>query len=302
VGVFEIETIGRTEKHLKGDIVNIIRRIAMGVLTIDKKICCKDKRCIEICPIQLLQMNQAEGVPEFVDGGVDICINCGHCFAVCPTGALKLSTMDIKNASLFEQVKLPTAEQVELLLKGRRSIRCYKDEPLSKLAVDALLDIARYAPSGINRQPVSWAVLLGKEKVHDLAALVAKWIEKLLAVKDKTAIAFNLERLTKAWEKGKDLICRDAPCVVTAYGVKDDPLVPSSCMIAGAYFELAAFGFGLGACWDGYVNMAINCDEQIKKFVGLPSRATAGAVLLAGQPKYRYPRIPARNPAKTIWR
>jgi len=273
----------------------------MNSITIDTKICCKDGKCIEICPIQLLRMND-KGVPEFIQGGGETCINCGHCFAVCPTGALGLSGMDAKDALVLDPAKLPSAEQVSLLLKGRRSIRCYKDEPLAKAAIVELLDAARYAPSGINRQPVSWAVLSGKEKVRELAGLTANWIEKLLAAKDQTAIAFNLERLTKAWENGKDLICRNAPCVVTAYGVKDDPLVPASCVIAGTYFELAAFGSGLGACWDGYVNMAINADAQIKKFVGLPSRATAGAVMLVGWPKYGYARIPARNPAKTIWR
>jgi nitroreductase len=89
---------------------------------------------------------------------------------------------------------------------------------------------------------------------------------------------------------------------VIAYGTKEDPMVPSSCLIAGTYLELAAFGFGLGACWAGYVNMAINMDEDTRKFTGLPARATAGAVMMVGYAKYRYQRIPARNPAKVIWK
>ncbi|MFA7705985.1 MAG: nitroreductase family protein, partial [Candidatus Omnitrophota bacterium] len=110
------------------------------------------------------------------------------------------------------------------------------------------------------------------------------------------------DRLVGAWKNGEDLICRNAPCIVIAQGIKDDPIVPQSCTIAATYLELAAFGCGLGACWAGYVNMAINMSERIRKFTGLSSHATAGAVMMIGHPKYRYSRIPMRNPAKITWK
>lgn len=274
----------------------------MVKMSVDKKSCFGDGKCVEICPIAILKMNEKERVPEFIPGGEEVCINCGHCFAICPPGSIKLSTMDVKDASRLDYSRLPGPEQVKLLLKGRRSIRRYKDEPITRETIIELLDIARYAPSGINRQPVDWAVLLGKEKVHDLSGLVIKWMEDLLAAKSEFAISYNFERLVEAWKKGLDLICRNAPCIMVAYGVKDDPLVPTSCIIAGTYLELAAFGLGLGACWAGYVNMAINMDVQVRKFVGLSAHATAGSVMMIGYPKYRYARIPLRNPAKIIWR
>jgi nitroreductase len=164
------------------------------------------------------------------------------------------------------------------------------------------LDIARYAPSGINRQPVDWSVVMGKDKVHDLGDLISKWMEGLLSAKSPMAESFNFFRLVESWKKGKDLICRDAPCIVTAYGFKDDPMVPQSCTISGEYLELAAFGLGLGACWAGYVNMAINMSEEVRKFTGLSSRAYAGAVMMVGYSKYRYSRIPARNIPRVIWK
>ncbi|MDD5166916.1 MAG: nitroreductase family protein, partial [Candidatus Omnitrophica bacterium] len=91
-------------------------------------------------------------------------------------------------------------------------------------------------------------------------------------------------------------------CIVIAYGIKDDPMVPQSCTISAAYLELAAFGFGFGACWAGYVNIALNMSDDVRKFVGLSSRAMAGAAMMVGYSKYRYSRIPARNPLKVIWK
>ena len=155
--------------------------------------------------------------------------------------------MNPKDAMRLDHSKLPTPEQVELLLKGRRSIRAYKDEPLTKESIEKLLDCARYAPSGINRQPVDWLVINSKEKVHELAGLIISWMDELLKAKSGLAESLNFGRLVEAWGKGEDLICRNAPCIIIAYGVKDDPIVPQSCTISAQYLELAAFGFGLGA-------------------------------------------------------
>ena len=271
----------------------------MITIKVDKKTCKHDGRCVEICPINILRMNE-EGVPEFIPGGQDICINCGHCFAFCPPGSIELSTMNPKEAMRLNHSKLPTPEQVELLLKCRRSIRTYKDQPVAKESIEKLLDCSRYAPSGINRQPVNWLVINSKEKVHELSASVINWMEGLLKAGSPLAGSFRFERLVGSWKNGEDMICRKAPCIIIAYGLKDDPMVPQSCTIAVTYLELAVFGFGLGACWAGYVNLAVNMSEEVGKLVGLPARATAGAAMMIGHSKYRYSRIPFRNTPKVI--
>jgi len=274
----------------------------MITIEVNKKICAGDGKCVEVCPVHILKMDEKERVPEFIPGGGEICINCGHCFAFCPSGAIRLSTMDVKDSMRLDYSKLPGAGQVEMFLKARRSIRVYKDQPVDKELIGKLLDIARYAPSGINRQPVNWAVVMGKEKVYDLGSLVSKWMEGILNSKPEMAESFSFDRLVESWKERKDLICRGASCIVIAYGLKDDLMVPQSCTIAAAYLELAAFGLGLGACWAGYVNMAINMSEEVRKFVGISLRAYAGAAMMIGYSKYRYSRIPARNIPRVIWK
>lgn len=274
----------------------------MITIKVDKATCRGDGKCVEICPTKVLRMNEKEKVPEFIPGGEDLCINCGHCFAFCPVGSIELSMMNVKDSMRLDYSKLPAKEQVELFLKGRRSIRAYKDEPVANESIEKLLDIARYAPSGINRQPVNWLVINNQDKVQQLGASVVSWMEGLLKSKSPLAESLHFDRLVESWKNGQDRICRNAPCVVIAYGLKDDPMVPQSCTIAAAYLELAAFGFGLGACWAGYVHMAVNMSENVGKLVGLPGRATAGAAMMLGHSKYRYSRIPFRNTAKIIWK
>ena len=272
----------------------------MITMKVDRKTCKGDGRCAQVCPLQILKMN--EGVPEFIPGGGEVCINCGHCFSSCPHGAITLSTMSVDAARPLDYAALPNAGEVELFLKARRSIRLYEDRPVSKESVEKLLDIARYAPSGINRQPVSWLVVMGKDRVHELAGSVVQWMDGLIKAKSPMAESFRFDRLVESWNKGKDLICRGAPCVIIAYGIKDDPIAAQSCIISGEYLELAAFGLSLGACWAGYVTVGINMSDGVRKCAGLPSRGQAGAAMMIGYAKYRYSRIPVRNPAKVIWK
>ncbi|MBF0594138.1 MAG: nitroreductase family protein [Candidatus Omnitrophica bacterium] len=274
----------------------------MITIDVNHKSCKHDGKCVEVCPMQILTMNEKERVPEFIPGGGDICINCGHCFAVCPPGCISLSTMNAADAMVLDRSHLPNSDQVEFFLKGRRSIRKYTDEPVTKESIEKLLDISRYAPSGINRQPVNWSVILGQANVHALGEQVTSWMESLLNVNAPMAASFRFERIVESWKKGEDRICRGATALVIAYGLKDDPMVPQSCTIAATYLELAAFGLGLGACWAGYVGMAINMSDDVRKATGISSRATAGAVMMLGHSKYKYSRIPLRNSSRIIWK
>lgn len=271
-------------------------------IEINKETCTGDAKCVEVCPRGILRMNEKKYIPEFIPGGDEICINCGQCFAVCPHGAINLSTMAVKDAMQLEYSKLPNAEQVELFLKGRRSIRSYQNKPVTKESIEKLLDIVRYAPSGLNQQPVNWLVISGKDTMHELVNLVSKWMEDLVQAESSMASAFHFDRVVESWRNGEDKICRGAPCVVFAYGAKDNPMAPQACTIAATYLELAAFGFGFGACWGGYVYMAINSSEEIKKFVGLSADEVVGSAMMLGYSRHQYSRIPMRNPAKLIWK
>ncbi|MFT5519490.1 MAG: nitroreductase, partial [Enterobacterales bacterium] len=43
-------------------------------------------------------------------------------------------------------------------LRARKSVRAFTDAPVSKEQITQLLDVSRYAPSGVNTQPWQVAV------------------------------------------------------------------------------------------------------------------------------------------------
>ena len=58
-------------------------------------------------------------------------------------------------------------------MKGRHSVRAYLDRPVAPEVVEAVLEAARYAPSGVNTQPWRVAVVSGEAKARLGAALEA---------------------------------------------------------------------------------------------------------------------------------
>lgn len=267
----------------------------MSTIMIDKTKCAGDGKCVDVCPAQVLEIHDTTHLPQFVKDGEERCIQCGHCMAVCPHAAFSFDWLGARDCQRLNPDWRINPEQVEQLLKGRRSIRRYKDQPVENATLDTLIDIARYAPSGINKQPVCWALVNNKEKVHQLAEIVVNWTRSLIAANAPMATAFRMYKLVEAWDKNEDWICRGAPSVVVAYAPKEDSLAPQACTIALTYFELAAASFGLGACWAGYVSMAINNFEEARKFMGFSSRVTCLGAMMVGYPNVHYFRIPGRH-------
>jgi nitroreductase len=247
-------------------------------------------------------MDKKTHLPKFIEGAENKCISCGHCVAVCPTAALSLPSMPAEACLPLDKDWRVSPKNLEHFLKGRRSIRLYKEDIVERSIIEKLIDTARYAPSGINRQPVCWAVVYDKEKVKQLSALVIEWMRSLIKKNSALAEAFRVENIIKMYEKGADPITRGAPHIIIAYALKYDMTASQSCTIALTYLELMAASFGLGACWAGYVSMAINMLEQVRESIGLSKKTSAFGAMMIGYPKYNYSRIPLRNNPHILWR
>jgi ferredoxin len=107
--------------------------------------------------MRIIELKEEFPVP--VAGAEELCINCGHCVAVCPHGALSLKTMAPEQCPPVRKEWLFGPEQTEHFLRSRRSVRVYKDKPADRETLAKLIDMARFAPSGHNAQPVQWLVI-----------------------------------------------------------------------------------------------------------------------------------------------
>jgi len=274
----------------------------MTLFVVDEEKCIRDGICVETCPAGLIALKNHARVPVPLEGAEELCINCGHCVAVCPTGAISLSTMKPEECPPIKKGWLLSPEQAEHFLRSRRSIRTYTEKAVDREALSKLIQLASYAPSGHNSQPIHWLVIYDSDEVQRLAGLVIDWMRNLINEQPALSASLHFDRLVVAWDAGKDRICRNAPHVVITHSPKDLYAAPSACTIALAYLELAAPSFGLGACWAGYLNLAANLWQPLKDSLKLPDGHESFGAMMIGYPKYKYQRMPLRNQAKISWR
>jgi nitroreductase/NAD-dependent dihydropyrimidine dehydrogenase PreA subunit len=274
----------------------------MALFSVDHEKCTGDGICASVCPVGIIKMPELNGGhPEPVTGAELMCINCGHCLAVCPQGALTLESMKDSEMPVFDHGLLPSPEQLTLAMCARRSVRVYQEKRVPRETLASLIDVARYAPSGGNSQPVHWLIIENPDEVQRLAGLVIDWM-RLLVKENPQDVRMGLDRLVAAWDLKKDAICRNAPHLIIAHGPQSSPMTQSSCIIALTYLELAAFVYGLGACWAGFVHWAATAYPPLQQALALPDDHPCCGGMLIGYPEYRYHRIPARKEAPLTWR
>jgi len=267
----------------------------MGLITIDEKKCERCGLCARACPVGIIV--SSGGLPETIEKIEKGCITCGHCVAVCPFAALSHQRMGQSDCSPLVAGWRSDPALVEQLIKGRRSIRRYRSEPVGRDVLEKLLDIARYAPTGMNTQSVHWLVLLDSEELGRLSSIAVDWL-RLLLIQGKRGV----KGMLKAWEMGNDPILRNAPHLIIAHGSASDPAVQSSATIALTTLDLAAQSFGLGACWAGFLHMAARSYSEVYDALGLPPGHLMYGGLTIGYPEFEYARIPARKPSEVVWR
>jgi nitroreductase/NAD-dependent dihydropyrimidine dehydrogenase PreA subunit len=266
----------------------------MGLIVIDESKCTKCGLCGKACPVGIVTLR--DGVPATLEKIEKGCIACGHCVAVCPTAALSHCRMKPEDCTPLEPGWRMTPAQLGQLIKGRRSIRNYRPELIDPDVIADLLDIVRYAPTGMNTQTVSWKVILDEQEIQFLSLAVVEWLRTLQGKE-----VHGVKGMLKAWETGRDPILRKAPALIVAHGAADDPMASASATIALATLELAALSFGLGACWAGFLYMAAASSPEVATALALPPGHRMCGGMMIGYPEFEYSRIPTRNPACVIW-
>jgi nitroreductase/NAD-dependent dihydropyrimidine dehydrogenase PreA subunit len=274
----------------------------MSLFQIDAQLCQQDGICAATCPVGIIHMDETSRLPKPTREAEELCIGCGHCVAVCPKGALSHRLMTSEACPPVQREWILSPERVAHFLRFRRSIRNYRDDVVDRHLIKNLIEIARYAPSGHNVQPVKWLLLYDPEEVQRFAGLVVDWMRHLVQAGDPLAEALHMDRVVRFWEEGLDRICRHAPHMIVVHAPKAERTAPAACTLALSYLELAAPSFGLGACWAGYFNAAAIFWPPMQQALDLPEGDISYGAMMIGYPKYAYHRMPLRTNPTITWR
>jgi len=160
------------------------------------------------------------------------------------------------------------------VIKRRRSIRKFKNTPIPKVIIDALIESARLAPSGGNGQGWLFGVVTDTATIKKLAqaagnqmwiataplviALCAEVTENLASLpEDDFGLIVNKERFTPEFIKHLQQY-PDQRAVSLLFN-------NSAPMIPGEHIFLTAVNYGLSACWIGFLDV-----KKASKILNLP--------------------------------
>ncbi len=273
----------------------------MPLFTIDPDKCNRDGICVSECPSSVILMASPKDVPTPAADAPEHCIQCGHCVSVCPESALSLSWLKPADCLSRDVTLTLTPNQAEQFLASRRSIRTFSKKPVEHHKLLKLLEVACRAPSAKNAQPWHWLVVEDTAQVRRLAGMVIDWVRLIMKQRPDMAEQMKLPRVLKAWENGDERICRGAPHVIVVHGDKDWPFGSEDGALALCHLDLYAPTMGLGTCWGGYLYTAANNYPPLSEAMGIPSGHRAYGAMMVGYPKFKYPRIPLRNPPRVVW-
>ncbi|HVJ05686.1 MAG TPA: nitroreductase family protein [Candidatus Saccharimonadales bacterium] len=259
----------------------------MGQITVDVNLCKKDGACVAVCPPGILRLND-EKFPEEIPGGD--CMLCGHCVAVCTCNAITHSGLP-QEGFLPASKELPNPAAMDGFLMSRRSVREFKNKPVSRDILESLLNVARRAPTAKNSQTLHWIATDDREKIHALSAETINYLRD--AGIPQTRLA--------QWDSGYDFVLRGAPVLIVTCTPADYSWGTQDCAIALTYLELAAEARGLGVCWAGYLAHVAGVHAPLREKLSVPDGYVVHGGLMLGERKYSYPLIPPRKPLSVEW-
>lgn len=262
---------------------------------VNQQKCTNCGSCVGDCPARII--SKEDSIPFITPENEAGCYRCQHCFTVCPTGAVSIFGLDPAK-SLPLTGKLPDAEQMELLIKGRRAVRQYKQENLEPEVIQQLLDVACYAPTGRNAHQVRFTVVDDREKLANLRDKVMTGLGSIIREGKLPEGREFFADIYRAWEEhGIDTLFRGAPHFLVVSAPQSIVSPVQDCMIAMTTFELYAQTLGIGTVWDGLAKWAISeMMPEMRNHLGIPDEHVIGYAMAFGKPAVYYARTAQREP------
>lgn len=209
------------------------------------------------------------------------CIECGHCFAICPTNAVRIKGYDCSDEPVTSMTEFDSDKFLDAI-KSRRTIRRFKKQEIEEEKLQRILEAGRYCPTGSNAQNVTFTILGRKQnEAEELCVNMFRKGKKFGA---------PLVDLLKRIEISDDFFFKGAPLVIV--------LSSKSSMNAGlasAYMELMAYNLGLGVLYSGFFVICTKMSKKLRTLLQLPKGHEVISCMVIGYTDVKYQRIPPRK-------
>jgi nitroreductase/NAD-dependent dihydropyrimidine dehydrogenase PreA subunit len=270
--------------------------------------------CAEVCPNKIISKTDRT---EFKQESEHLCLQCGQCMAICPTKSVQVEGLSYEDDFYDLPGKNNHFENFIELLSSRRSVRAFKDRPVSEKLLNEIVSSVSYAPFGAAPGKMEISVINNRETIESALPLISNFLHKAEKMIENPITSRILKILTGEEEyqtvrnhiypisKGGvysldngDGITRGAPSIITIHAPKDAEAHTNNGIIYATYILLAAHAIGLGATMVECIITPINRNKKLKQIFHIPDQNEAIMSVILGYPKYRYKRTIKRNKHK----
>lgn len=189
------------------------------------------------------------------------------------------------------------------VIKKRKSIRKYKQEPVPREILERILEAGMHAPSGKNRQNWRFFVVQGKKRDEYLKYSQKSW----LGVKD--VLQKRLKPSLYEFTERFFYTLGGAPVIIFCYSLNDSEeryhTSIGSVYMAVENMILAAVSEGLGTCAMG---APLEIKNDVDKFLGVDKIETPPnselellCALVLGWPDHDPPKAPRQTDGRITW-
>ncbi len=282
----------------------------MNNIRVNTETCTSCGTCAIVCPRHVPEVLERDGkkITVVSTKRADLCFSCGQCVAVCPTDSVTVEGLDTHGFLPAEEVQVDSGQFLNML-RNRRSIRRYKNNPVSRETIDQIIEAAHAAPTGAGKNSMGAIVISNPKVLKQLSDGAFSIYEDLDKKINNPVIRFFMkhkigERLFASlqdfvmpgmrwyikWRKeGKgDEITRDCPVLILFHSPVMEPVGDENCLVASAFSLLMAQTLGVGGFINGLVPPAVNRSKDLRKLVELPEDRDVYASLSLGYSKYKY--------------
>jgi nitroreductase len=199
-------------------------------------------------------------------------------------------------------------DSIYSFLRYRRSCRVYETREVPREMLEKLIDIARYAPTGFNRQNFEFIVVHDKAEVDKLSRMAATYFGNLLKEVEAFPETHPFKKLIYEFrmdyeylKQGKDRIFRGAPVVILVHAPADIGASIDNCLYSVFHMVMMAETLGLGTCINRRFLVAVDGIPEISRELGVPAWHKILGCVTVGFPKHKFHKLPSRKPPKVKW-